>query len=261
MVAEVLCKLGEYPTTSIILFRQPPKCHKFEECCSLPFYGIFLTDFVLEEILQKLKICEKSSTQCPQTIKEQSYMVVLVMLEVFQQNLYNQFRLLPLTVVNAVTLAVFLLVGGLVVPQGPDGLDQLLLAGDPVRAPLGQQRSEPHRPELDLGLLGGVGGVRRVDAELHQLVGARSVPRHHRDQLLRLLLQPRPEHLPLLVLQQVLHEAGPLAVLAVLLLQEDVQGLGGEPGQVAPQAGRAADCRALWTARARWSAPACTAAR
>ena len=50
-------------------------------------------------------------------------MIVLVMLEVFQQYLYNQFRLLPLTIVNAVTLAVFLLVGGLVVPQGPDGLD------------------------------------------------------------------------------------------------------------------------------------------
>ena len=99
-------------------------------------------------------------------------MIILVVFEILKKNLDNQLWLLPLAVVDIIALPVLLLVNCLVVPQRSDRLNQLLLSRDPGRALLAQDRGEPHRPELDLGFLLGVGWVRRLDAKLHQLVGA-----------------------------------------------------------------------------------------
>ena len=87
--------------------------------------------------------------------------------EVLKKNLDNQLGLLPLAVVDVIALPVFLLVNCLIVPQISDRLNQLLLGRDPSRALLAQDGGEPHRPELDLGLLLGVGGVSRLDAQLY----------------------------------------------------------------------------------------------
>jgi len=134
-------------------------------------------------------------------------MVILMMLEILQQNLHNQLWFLPLTVVNTISFSVLLLVCGLIVPQRPDCLNQMLLVGNPRRTSLGQDCCESNGPKLNLCFLSCTCGMRRMNAQLNQLISAGRIASHHSNQFLCLVLKTSSEYLPLLMFQQIFNKS------------------------------------------------------
>jgi len=196
-----------------VRLRLAPESDKLEEGRSLPLHRIVHAHLRLQEVLEKLEVCEKPAAQGSQAVEQERDVRVLVVLEELQHDLHDELRLLPVGVVHLVAFAMLLLVDGFIAPDAADRFDKLLLARDPAGAFFYKNGGETDGPVLDFRSVGGADGGRLLDAQLHQLIGAGGAARHHGDQLLGFLLQRGAEHFALSVCEQVFDEAAPLRIL------------------------------------------------